>query len=185
MSPLSAVASATFITSPDNAVVPPTTPTDTLPAPESIVRVLFASTAPIVTEPSLVVWLVSIVMLAPNVISPVIDTEAPESSEVEIFPFKVTPSLPVTVIVSISVAIIPKATVALPSAEPAFKVTASSDVPVISPAIDIGPPTELTVKSAPSASNKCPATNEIASLEVVNTGAVPVKEIELLPSTAS
>ena len=146
---------------------------------------LFPSTAPIVTPPSLVAWLVSIVMLAPSVISPVIDNAAPESSEVEIFPFKVTPSLPVIVIVSISVLIIPKATVASPSAVPAFKVTASSEVPEISPAIDIAPLAELTVKSAPSASNKCPATNEMSSLEDVNTGAVPVKEMELLPSTAS
>ena len=144
---------------------------------------------PSVISPSLLVTFVSIVMSVPRVIVPdplATVTSALLASSVVILPFKVTPSLPVIDIIAISLPapIAPTATVALvPSEVPAFKVTLSAPVPLISPT-DIAPLLELTVK-VPSVSFTLPPVKVIASALLVKVGDVPVKVIKSPPEADS
>ena len=91
---------------------------------------------PSVISPSLLVTFVSIVMSVPRVIVPdplATVTAALLASSVVILPFKVTPSLPVilTITMLLPAPIAPTATVAsVLSAVPAFKVTLSAPVPL-------------------------------------------------------
>ena len=84
---------------------------------------------------------VSIVMLLPRVTGPARSTDPPLASDVVIFPFKVTPSVPVmsTVRISLLCPIASTSTVADPVA-PLFKTIDSSELPVIAPSISIAPP---------------------------------------------
>ena len=130
---------------------------------------------------------VSIVMSPPRVIGPVIDTAAPESSEVEIFPFNVTPSLPVIVtdlISGVPAVIAPTVTFAAVPSEsvPAFRTMMSASVPLIAANV-IPEPLLLTVNvegllALPLVSiNTLPPAKVMAASDAVKTGSCPVNLI--------
>ena len=194
IAPVSALSE--LIVSPPSSFVAPTAPLMVVAAvPESIVRVSVpatsASTAPLkLTIPSTPPVSVVIAILLISSTGPVnvrlgALPPVPAASEVLISPSNSILVLPLIdmVLISSPAPIACTDTVPVP-AVPVVSVRSSSLVPAIAPAILMFPPLDaallifvLIVRSAPSASNIDPPTNDTAFPPVVITGAAPVKSI--------